>query len=158
MLIHYCVRGTRRQLLICVGCSVHYRVSCAVNKGGFFRDYICRRRWHTFWSEVKLPEPELLRNELKLLLCLLIFFTLIFSLNLMYTLNLVFSSYIIHYVLNLSLLWLWYRISKKNRWYLGDLMTWYFMQTSACNRKKSLGLPFTIITPLGTALLTSVLD
>ena len=36
MLIHYCVRGTRTQLLICVGCSVHYRVSCAVNKGVFF--------------------------------------------------------------------------------------------------------------------------
>ena len=39
-------------------------------------------------------------------------------------------------LLNLSQLWLWYRISKNNRWYLGDLMTWYFMQTSACNRKK----------------------
>ena len=37
-------------------------------------------------------------------------------------------------------------------------MTWYFMQTSACNRKKSLGLPFTIVTLLGTALLTSVFD
>ena len=31
-----CVRGTRTQLLICVGCSVHYWVSCAINKGGFF--------------------------------------------------------------------------------------------------------------------------
>ena len=32
----YCVRGTRTQPLICVGCSVPYWVSCAVNKGGFF--------------------------------------------------------------------------------------------------------------------------
>ena len=31
-----CVRGTRTQPLICVGCSVHYWVSCAINKGGFF--------------------------------------------------------------------------------------------------------------------------
>ena len=30
------VRGTRTQPLICVGCSVHYWVSCAINKGGFF--------------------------------------------------------------------------------------------------------------------------
>ena len=32
----HCVRGTRTQPLICVGCSVHYWVSCAINKGGFF--------------------------------------------------------------------------------------------------------------------------
>ena len=32
----YCVRDTRTQPLICVGCSVHYWVSCAINKGGFF--------------------------------------------------------------------------------------------------------------------------
>ena len=31
----YCVRGTRKQPLICVGCSVNYWVSCAINKGGF---------------------------------------------------------------------------------------------------------------------------
>ena len=30
-----CVRGTRTQPLICVGCSVHYWVTCAINKGGF---------------------------------------------------------------------------------------------------------------------------
>ena len=36
-------------------------------------------------------------------------------------------------------------------------MTWHFMQTTACNRKTSLGLPFTIVTLLGTALLTSVI-
>ena len=30
-----CVRGTRTQL-ICIGCSVYYWVSCAINKGGFF--------------------------------------------------------------------------------------------------------------------------
>ena len=33
----YCVRGTRMQPLICVGSSVHYLVSCAINKGGFFK-------------------------------------------------------------------------------------------------------------------------
>ena len=32
----HCVRGTRTQPLICVGCSVYYWVSCAINKGGFF--------------------------------------------------------------------------------------------------------------------------
>ena len=31
-----CVRGTRTQPLICVGCSVHYWVTCAINKGGLF--------------------------------------------------------------------------------------------------------------------------
>ena len=31
-----CVRATRTQPLICVECSVHYWVSCAINKGGFF--------------------------------------------------------------------------------------------------------------------------
>ena len=36
LLADYCVRGTRTQPLICVGCSVHYWVSCAINKGGFF--------------------------------------------------------------------------------------------------------------------------
>ena len=34
-LLLYCVRGTRTQPLICVGYSVHYWVSCAINKGGF---------------------------------------------------------------------------------------------------------------------------
>ena len=33
---NYCVRGTRTQPLICVGFSVHFWVSCAVYKGGFF--------------------------------------------------------------------------------------------------------------------------
>ena len=33
---NYCVRGTRTQPLICVGCSVHYWVPCAINKGSFF--------------------------------------------------------------------------------------------------------------------------
>ena len=33
---HFCVRGTRTQPIICVGCSVHYWVTCAINKGGFF--------------------------------------------------------------------------------------------------------------------------
>ena len=35
-LFFYCIRGTRTQPLICVGCSVHYWASCAINKGGFF--------------------------------------------------------------------------------------------------------------------------
>ena len=34
--MYRCVRGTRTQLLICVGCSVPYWVSCAINEGGFF--------------------------------------------------------------------------------------------------------------------------
>ena len=34
--INNCVRGTRTQPLICVGYSVHYWMSCAINKGGFF--------------------------------------------------------------------------------------------------------------------------
>ena len=40
---------------------------------------ICK--WPPARPEVKLPESELLRNEIKLLLCLLVFFTLIFTLN-----------------------------------------------------------------------------
>ena len=35
-----CVRGTRTQPLLCVGCYLHYWVSCAINRGGFFRDCI----------------------------------------------------------------------------------------------------------------------
>ena len=31
-----CVRDTRTQPLIYVGCCVHYWVSCAINKGEFF--------------------------------------------------------------------------------------------------------------------------
>ena len=34
--LFFCVRGTRTQPLSCVGCSVHYWVSFAINKGGFF--------------------------------------------------------------------------------------------------------------------------
>ena len=33
-----CVRGTRTQPLICVGCSVHYWVSCGINKVDFFEN------------------------------------------------------------------------------------------------------------------------
>ena len=44
-----CVRGMRTQPVIGVGCCVHYWVSCAIDKGGFFRDCIRRRR-HTFAS------------------------------------------------------------------------------------------------------------
>ena len=33
---NFCVWGTRTQPLSCVGCSVHYWVSCAINKEGFF--------------------------------------------------------------------------------------------------------------------------
>ena len=52
-----CVRGMRTQPLICVGCSVHYWVSCAINKGGFFR------RQHAFASlfvDTHLPRFEAL--------------------------------------------------------------------------------------------------
>ena len=34
--LYCCVRGTRTQPLICLECSVHYWVPCAINKGGFF--------------------------------------------------------------------------------------------------------------------------
>ena len=33
---YYCALVPRTQPLICVGCFVHYWVSCAINKGGFF--------------------------------------------------------------------------------------------------------------------------
>ena len=45
-----CVRGMRTQPLICVGCSVHYWVSCAINKGVFLRLHFRRRRQHAFAS------------------------------------------------------------------------------------------------------------
>ena len=90
-------------------------------------------KWPPARPKVKLPESELSRDEIKLLLCLLVFFTLIFTLN-VYTHLPIFTVY--NPLLKLSLLWLWYRISKNNRWCLGDLMTWYFIQTSAYNRKR----------------------
>ena len=34
--VYFCVRGMRTQPLISVECSVHYCVSCAINKGCFF--------------------------------------------------------------------------------------------------------------------------
>ena len=34
----FCVRATRMQPLICVGCYLHYWVSCAINKGAFLTD------------------------------------------------------------------------------------------------------------------------
>ena len=40
--------GTRTQPLICVGCSVHYWVSCANDRGGFLSLHLCR---HTFIFE-----------------------------------------------------------------------------------------------------------
>ena len=43
----FCVRGTRTQPLICVGCSVHYGVSRAINKGGF-------SRWHSSSSSTHI--------------------------------------------------------------------------------------------------------
>ena len=46
----FCVRGTWTQPVICVGCSVHYWVSCAISKGGFFEIAFARRRRHTFAS------------------------------------------------------------------------------------------------------------
>ena len=44
--MYCCVRGTRTQLLICVGCSVPYWVSIRE----VFQDCILRRRRHTFAS------------------------------------------------------------------------------------------------------------
>ena len=48
LLFFYCVWGMRTEPLFCVGCSVHYWVSCAINKGGFLRLHFRRR--HTFAS------------------------------------------------------------------------------------------------------------
>ena len=44
----HCVLVPRTQPLICVGCAVHYWVSCVINKGGFLRLHFRRR--HTFAS------------------------------------------------------------------------------------------------------------
>ena len=44
---HFCVRGRRTQPLISVGCSVHYWVSCAINKGGCFK--MCRHTLASLW-------------------------------------------------------------------------------------------------------------
>ena len=45
-----CVRGTRTQPVIGVGCSVHYWLSCAINKGGFFSRLHSSSLTHTFAS------------------------------------------------------------------------------------------------------------
>ena len=82
-------------------------------------------KWPPARPEVKLPESEVLRNE-------------IFPVN-VYTHLTIFIMY--NPLLNLSLLWLLFRISKNNWWCLGDLMTWYFMQTSAYNRKRVWNCP-----------------
>ena len=36
MILHAILSFIQQQPLICVGCSVNYCVSCAINKGGFF--------------------------------------------------------------------------------------------------------------------------
>ena len=36
MILHIILSLIQQQPLICVGCSVHYWVSCAINKGSFF--------------------------------------------------------------------------------------------------------------------------
>ena len=119
-----------------------------------------RYKWPPVTPEVKLPESELLRNEIKLPSSAVpagFLYLNIFLKSNVYTQFTIFIGY--NPLLNLSLLWLWYRVSKNNKWYLGDLMTWYFLQTSACNRKNSLRqVPFTIVTLLGSALLTRVLE
>ena len=38
------------QPLISVGCSVHYWVSCAINKGGFLRLHLCRHTFASLWG------------------------------------------------------------------------------------------------------------
>ena len=40
-----CVGGTRTQPLICVGFSVHYWVSCAINNGGTVNSLLDGRLW-----------------------------------------------------------------------------------------------------------------
>ena len=45
-----CVRGTRTQPLISVGYSVHYWVSCVINKGGFLRLHLCRHTFASLWG------------------------------------------------------------------------------------------------------------
>ena len=47
---YYCVRGTRTQPLIFVGCSVHYWVSCEINKGVFLRLHLCRNTFASLWG------------------------------------------------------------------------------------------------------------
>ena len=42
-----CVGGTRTQPVICVGCSVHYWFSCAINKG--LR--LCRHTFASLWGD-----------------------------------------------------------------------------------------------------------
>ena len=44
---HFCVRGTRTQPLISVDFSVHYWVSCVINRGGFFE--MCRHTFASLW-------------------------------------------------------------------------------------------------------------
>ena len=46
----YCVRGTRTQPLISVGCSVHYWVSCAINNRAFLRLHLCRHTFASLWG------------------------------------------------------------------------------------------------------------
>ena len=47
---HICVRGTRTQSLISVGCSVHYWVSCTIYKRGFLRLHLCRHTFASLWG------------------------------------------------------------------------------------------------------------
>ena len=54
--ISFCVLGSRTQPLICDGCSVHYWVSCVINKGGFFEN--------AFVVDTHLPRFEALGNVL----------------------------------------------------------------------------------------------
>ena len=43
--VRYCVRGTRTQPLISVGCFVHYCMSCAIKKEGFLRLHLFRHKF-----------------------------------------------------------------------------------------------------------------
>ena len=51
-----CVRRTRTQPLICVGCSVHYWVPYAIYKGGFFEI--------SFVVDTHLPRFEVIADVL----------------------------------------------------------------------------------------------
>ena len=46
----YCVRGTRTQPRISVGCSLHYWVSCAINNRGVLRLHLCRHTFASLWG------------------------------------------------------------------------------------------------------------
>ena len=60
---HICVRGTKTQSLISVGCSMHYWVSCAIYKRGFLRLHLCRHTFASLWGAAYvLPQFDTLTH------------------------------------------------------------------------------------------------